>query len=189
MRALGASPHPSDGRCLFHPPHTTVHPVSSKCSRAVSSEEKEYYMTRVKKNSRLKSHAGTEAGSRRFSDRVSSRVMVRLQQTRQLRPLQNQPFAETPGTASPLVLEVDPVRSGGRMPECLPEHRQIVAIRSKPHDMPDADPLWITAPKSVGDAKRMALALAPASEEPLIPATWSQLIPDEGRHTARAADR
>jgi hypothetical protein len=37
------------------------------------------------------------------------------------------------------------------MTKGLPKHREIVAIRAKPDDMPDTDPLGITALKTVRD--------------------------------------
>ncbi len=77
--------------------------------------------------------------------------------------LQNQPFVETPRVAAPLVLEVNPMLPGTRMPEGFPEHRQVVTIRAKPNDMLDTDPLGITASKPVRDAQRVALALAPTA--------------------------
>ena len=70
------------------------------------------------------------------------------------------------------------------MPKGLPEHREIVAIRAKPNDMFDADPLGITALKPVRDAQRATLALAASAQKALIPAAWCQLIPDEGRYAA-----
>jgi hypothetical protein len=70
------------------------------------------------------------------------------------------------------------------MPKGFPEHREVVAIRAKPNDMLDTDPVGIAALKPVRDAQRVALALAPATQETLIPAAWRQLIPDEGRDTA-----
>ena len=70
------------------------------------------------------------------------------------------------------------------MPKGLPEHREIVAIRAKPNDMFDTDPLGIAALKPVRDAQRAALALAPAAQKALIPAAWCQLIPDEGGYAA-----
>ena len=70
------------------------------------------------------------------------------------------------------------------MPEGLPEHRKIIAIRVEPHDMLDADPVGVAALRSVGDAKRATLALAPAEQEALIPAAWRQLIPDESAYAA-----
>ena len=88
----------------------------------------------------------------------SFRALVRSQQTRKLCLLQNQPFAEAPWAAAPLVLEVNPLRPGARMPKGLPQHRQIVAIRAKPNDVRDTDPLGIAALKPVGDAQRAALA-------------------------------
>jgi hypothetical protein len=39
------------------------------------------------------------------------------------------------------------------MTKCLPEHREIVAIRGKPDDMPDTNPLGVTALKTVRDVK------------------------------------
>ncbi|MDQ3665051.1 MAG: hypothetical protein M3410_00395 [Acidobacteriota bacterium] len=70
------------------------------------------------------------------------------------------------------------------MPKGLPEHREIVAIRAKPNDMLDADPLGIAALKAVRDAQRAALALAPTVQKALIPAAWRQLIPDESGYAA-----
>jgi len=70
------------------------------------------------------------------------------------------------------------------MPKGLPEHREIIAIRAKPNDMLDTDPLQIAALKPVRDAQRAVLALAPAAQQLLIPAAWRQLIPYEGRNAA-----
>jgi hypothetical protein len=111
-------------------------------------------------------------------------VLVRSQQARKSCLLQNQSFVETPRVTAPLVLEVNPTRPGTRMPKGLPEHREIVAIRSKPNDMLDADPLGIAALKPIRDAQRVALALAPTAQKALIPAAWCQLIPDEGGYAA-----
>jgi len=118
------------------------------------------------------------------SNRHTGRAFIRSQQARKLRLLQNEPFAETPGTAAPLVLEVNPMRPRTRMPKGVPEHREIIAIRVKPNDMLDTDPLWIAAPKPVRDAQRVALALALAAQKALIPAARCQLIPDEGCNAA-----
>ena len=98
--------------------------------------------------------------------------------------LQCQVFLEAPGAPAPLVLEVNPVRPGTRMPKGVPEHREIVTIRAKPNDMLDTDPLHIAALKPVRDAQRAALALAPTAQKALIPAAGCQLIPDEGGNTA-----
>jgi hypothetical protein len=70
------------------------------------------------------------------------------------------------------------------MPKGFPEHREIVAIRAKPNDMLDTDPLGIAALKPVCDAQGAALAFAPAAKKALIPAAWCQLIPDEGGYAA-----
>ena len=70
------------------------------------------------------------------------------------------------------------------MPKGFPEHREVFAIRAKPNDMLDTDPVGIAALKPVRDAKRAALALAPTAQQPLIPTAWCQLIPDEGRYAA-----
>ena len=53
------------------------------------------------------------------------------------------------------------------MPEGFPEHREIVAIRFKPNDVLDTDPLGIAPLKPVGNAQRATLALAPAAQEAL----------------------
>ena len=111
-------------------------------------------------------------------------MFVRSQQAHKLCPLQNQPLVEAPRAAAPLVLEVNPIRPGTRMPKGFPEHREIVAIRAKPNDMPDTDPVRIAAPKPVRDAQRATLALAPTAQKALIPAAWCQLIPDEGGYAA-----
>ena len=118
------------------------------------------------------------------SDRPTSRVLVRSQQARKLRLLQNQPFVETPRAAAPLVLEVNPMRPGARMPKGVPEHREIVAIRAKPNDMLDTDSIGIAALEPVGNAQRAALTLASTEQEALIPPAWGQLIPDEGGYAA-----
>ncbi len=120
----------------------------------------------------------------RQRDRHTGRAFVRSQQERKLCLLQNQPFVETPRAAAPLVLEVNPMRPGTRMPKGFPEHREVVVIRAKPNDMLDTDPLGIAAPKTVRDAQRAALALAPTAQKALIPAAWCQLIPDEGGYAA-----
>jgi hypothetical protein len=65
------------------------------------------------------------------------------------------------------------------MSKGFPEHREIVAIRAKPNDMPDTDPLRIAAPKPVSDAQRVALALAPAAQKALVPTARCELIPDK----------
>ena len=70
------------------------------------------------------------------------------------------------------------------MPEGLPEHREIVAIRAQPDDMPDADPLGVATLEPVRDAQRAAPALAPAAQKALIPVAGRQLIPDEGGDAA-----
>ncbi len=70
------------------------------------------------------------------------------------------------------------------MPKGFPEHREIVAIRAKPNDMLDTDPLGIAAAKPVRNAQRAARALAPRAQKALIPAAWRQLIPDEGGDAA-----
>ena len=67
------------------------------------------------------------------------------------------------------------------MPKNLPEHWKILTFRPKPNYSLDTDPLRVAPPKAVCDAQRMALALAPAKQEALIPAARRQLIPDEGR--------
>ena len=70
------------------------------------------------------------------------------------------------------------------MPKGLPEHRQMIAIRAKPNDMLDADPLRISALKPVGDAERAALTLTPPEQKPLIPAAGRQLIPNKRGYAA-----
>ena len=118
------------------------------------------------------------------SDCHTRRAFVLSEQARKLCFFQNQPFAETPGAAAPLVLEVNPGPTGARMPKGFPEHREVVAIRAKPDDMLDTDPVGVAALKPVRDAQRVALALAPTTQKTLIPAAWRQLIPDEGCDTA-----
>ena len=105
-----------------------------------------------------------------------------------MRLRQNQPFAEAPWASASLVFEVNPMRTGTRMPKGLPEHREIIAIRAKPNDMLDTDPIGIAASKPVRDAQRAAIALAPSTQKALIPSARCQLIPDEGGYAARAAD-
>jgi hypothetical protein len=70
------------------------------------------------------------------------------------------------------------------MPKGFPDHREIVAIRAKPNDMIDADPLGTASLEPVRDAQRAALALASTAQEALIPAAWRQFIPDEGSYAA-----
>jgi hypothetical protein len=70
------------------------------------------------------------------------------------------------------------------MPESVPEHREIVAIRGKPNNVFDTDPFRISALKPVRDAQRAAFAFAPAAQKALIPAAWRQLVPDEGSDAA-----
>ena len=115
-----------------------------------------------------------------WSESQTSRAFVCSQQANKFCLLQNQPFVEAPRIAAPLVLEVNPMRPGTRMPKGLPEHREIVAIRAKPNDMLDTDPLGIAALKPVREAQRAALALASTTQQALIPAAWCQLVPDEG---------
>jgi hypothetical protein len=70
------------------------------------------------------------------------------------------------------------------MPKCLPEHREIVAFWIEPNNTLNTDPLRIAAPKPIRDAQRVALALARATQKPLIPVAGCQLIPDEGGYAA-----
>jgi hypothetical protein len=70
------------------------------------------------------------------------------------------------------------------VPEGVPEHRQIVAIRGKANKVFDTDPFRISASKAVRDPQRAAFAFAPAAEKALIPAAWRQLVPDEGGDAA-----
>jgi hypothetical protein len=70
------------------------------------------------------------------------------------------------------------------VPEGVPEHGEIVAIRGKPNDVFDTDPFRISAFKPVGDVERAAFAFAPAAQKTLIPPAWRQLIPDEGGYAA-----
>ena len=111
-------------------------------------------------------------------------MFIRSQQARELYLLQNQPFGKTPGAAAFLVFEVNPRRPRTRMPKGLPEHREIVAIRAKPDDMLNTDPLGIAAAKPVRDAQRATRTLASGAQKALIPAAWCQLIPDEGGYAA-----
>src|SRR5688572_15854447 len=105
------------------------------------------------------------------------RAFVLSKQARKLCFFQNQPFAETPGAAASLVIEVNPRFAGTRMPKGIPERREVVAIRGKPNAMLDTDPVGVAALKPVRDAQRVALALAPTKQKTLIPAAWRQLIP------------
>ena len=122
------------------------------------------------------------------SDCHTRRAFVLSKQARKFCLLQNQPFTEAPGASASLVFEVNPMRPGTRMPKGLPEHREIIAIRAKPNDMLDTDPIGIAASKPVRDAQRAAIALAPSAQKALIPSAWCQLIPDEGGYAARLAD-
>ena len=79
-----------------------------------------------------------------------------------------------------MILEVNPGGHWGRVPKGLPEHRKIVTFRPNPNDALDPDSLRIAPPKTIRDPQRIALALAPATQEALIPAAWQQLVPDEG---------
>jgi len=130
------------------------------------------------------SEAGADASLCRGIDRPASRLFVCSQQARKSCLLQNHPFGEAPGAAASLILEVDPMHPRTRMSKSVPKHRQIVAIRAKPHDMPDADSIRIAALKPVCDAERRALALARATQEALVPSARRQLIPDEGGYAA-----
>ena len=116
-------------------------------------------------------------------------TLVATEQAGELCLLEHEALGQTPRTAAPLVLEVDPARPRPRMPKRFPEHREIVALGPDPDDVPDAHPLGITAPETVRDAERLAPALAPTPEKALIPAARRQLIPDEGRDAARIGDR
>ena len=153
-------------------------PSLSLVSRALRSA----FDQRVRSSTTGANCASTEA--RRSSDCPASRLFVRSQQARKLGLLQNHPFREAPGAAASLILKVDPMRSGTRMPKGVPEHRQIVAIRGESNDMLDANPVGIAAPKPVGYAERTALTLTSSVEEALIPPAWCQLIPDEGSDAA-----
>ena len=73
------------------------------------------------------------------------------------------------------------------MPEGLPEHRQIIAIRAQPDDMLNADSVGIASFKPVGDVQRVAFAFAPAAEKALVPAARRELIPDKSGYAARVA--
>jgi hypothetical protein len=66
------------------------------------------------------------------------------------------------------------------MPKGLPKHREIIAIRAKPHDMRDTHPLGVAALEPVRDAQRAELAPASTTQQALIPTAWCQLVPDEG---------
>ena len=121
---------------------------------------------------------------RQRHDYRARRLFIRSQQARKVCFLQDQPFGEAPGAAAPLVLEVDPMRSRTGVPEGVPEHGEIVAIRGKPNDVFDTDPLRIATLKPVRDAQRAPLAFAPAAQKALIPAAWCQLVPDEGGYAA-----
>jgi hypothetical protein len=86
--------------------------------------------------------------------------------------LENQPFVEAPGAATPLILEVNPRHPRARMPKGLPKHREKVSFRTKPNDMLHTDSLRIAALKPISEAKRVALAFAPAAQKALIPVAW-----------------
>jgi hypothetical protein len=75
------------------------------------------------------------------------------------------------------------------MPERVPEHREIITLGAKPNDMPDTDPVGITALKSVRNPQRIAPAGTPSKKKALIPAAGPQLIPNESGNAARVADR
>jgi len=65
----------------------------------------------------------------------------------------------------------------------------MVAIRGKPNDVFDTDPLGIAAFKPVGDVQKTAFAFASAAQEALIPPARRQLVPDEGSYAAGMTDR
>jgi hypothetical protein len=115
-------------------------------------------------------------------ERPACRAFVRSEQPRKLCLLENQPFIQAPGTATPLVFEVNPRRPRTRMPKGLPKHREIVSFRTKPNDMLDTDSLGIAALKPVSDAERVAPAFASAAQKALIPVARGQLIPDKRRY-------
>jgi hypothetical protein len=118
-------------------------------------------------------------------ERPTSRAFVRSEQTRKLSLLKNQPFGEAPRAAPSLVLQVDPMRPGTRMPKGLPKHRQIISIGAEPNNMPDTDSIRIATFEPVGDAERATAALlAPAKQKALIPPAWRQLIPDKRGYAA-----
>jgi len=117
-------------------------------------------------------------------------AFVRFEQSRKLCLLENQPFVEAPGTAAPLVFEVNPRSPRTRMPKGLPKHREIISFRIKTDDMFDTDSLGIAALKPVSEAERATPALlAPAQEKALIPVARRQLIPDKRRYATRLANR
>ena len=71
------------------------------------------------------------------------------------------------------------------MPKGFPEHREMIAVRIKPNNVPDTDSVRIATLKPVGDAERAPPArLAPAKEKALIPPAWRQLIPDKRGYAA-----
>ena len=119
-----------------------------------------------------------------FSRSTTGGAFVRSEQAPELSFLQNEPLGEAPGAAAPLVLEVDQMGPGTRVPKGIPEHWEIVTVRGKSNNMLDADSVRISAFKPVSDVQRSALALARAAQKTLIPAAWRQLIPDEGSDAA-----
>lgn len=128
--------------------------------------------------------SSSRSASTSRADHRASRTFIRSQQARKACLLHDQPFGEAPWASASLVLEVDPMGPRTGMPESVPEHREIVAIRRKPHNVFDTDPLRVSASKPVRDAQRSAFACAPAAQKALIPAAWRQLVPNEGGDAA-----
>ena len=107
-------------------------------------------------------------------------LLIRAQQSRQVRLLQDKALGQTPRAATPLVFEVDPPGPGSRMPKRLPQHGQVLILEAQANHIFDADPLGIAALQPVGDIHRTALArFARAAQQPLIPSARCQFIPDE----------
>ncbi len=55
------------------------------------------------------------------------------------------------------------------MPKSLPDHREILILKTQANNITDTDPLGIAALQSVGDVHGAALTFAGTAQQPLIP--------------------
>jgi hypothetical protein len=63
------------------------------------------------------------------------------------------------------------------------------AVGREANDVQHTESIWIAAPQLAADAQRESTALAPSTQQSLIPAARRQLIPDEGGDAPRIANR
>ncbi len=128
-------------------------------------------------------------GRRAIGERASGDALVCAEQLDEPPPLEDDPFRETPRTAPSLILRLDPGGAWARMPEGLPEHREMIAARPTPDDVLHADAIGIAPTGTIGDPQRIAPTAAPTPQQRLIPPARRQLIPNECGDAARATHR